>query len=147
MKISSNSRSLSQPESGPVCTPFIVWFWMETFCPVLPGFHPLISGGSGENDFPGGEFWKHPLCSRGLMKTSARLSDSGHVGRKKRSNENVTREIWKRAVAGCGGKRGSAASSLHSLSAFFAILALRLMLHYYRKIPKISPSMYNPFQI
>ena len=59
----------------------------------------------------------------------------------------MTREIWKRAVAGFGGKRGSAASSLHSLSAFFAILALCIKLHYYRKIPKISPSMYNPFQI
>ena len=43
----------------------------------------------------------------------------------------MTREIWKRAVAGCGGKRGSAASSLLSLHAFFGILALHIKLHYY----------------
>lgn len=27
---------------------------MATFYPVFPGFHPLISGENGENDFPGG---------------------------------------------------------------------------------------------
>lgn len=39
---------------------------METFYPVLPGFHPLISGGSGENDFPGARW--------GVLKTPLMLA-------------------------------------------------------------------------
>ena len=41
------------------------------------------------------------------------------------------REIWKRVVVGCGGKRGGAAPFLPSLRAFFAILAFHIKLHYY----------------
>ena len=46
----------------------------------------------------GGEFWKQSLYSRGLIKTSARLSDSGDVEKKKVKGKYDARDLEK----GCG---------------------------------------------